>query len=214
MKFKPLFFVTAAFMFLLGAMDSLRGVFAPLFTSFYGMTSAQLGMILSASYLGCLIFMPVGGFMIDRCGIRKTMVTMTLLLSASAFILLFSTGFASLTMGFLFSIGFSTLLNASANFYAGRFSDRNPMMWINIIYMMMCLGLTSSQFFMSRYAENVQAWHISELFFALVFIPIAIFFMKAKGLETVKADDKTSDVNDRNDTDWLSIVSVTLALTC
>ena len=51
MRNKGLYIVSAALMVILGVSDALRGIFTPLFTSVFGFSMSQVGVIVSASYL-------------------------------------------------------------------------------------------------------------------------------------------------------------------
>ena len=50
----------------LGASDALRGVFAPIFQSHFRLNTVQLSMIITISYVGNLLFLSLGGMVVDR----------------------------------------------------------------------------------------------------------------------------------------------------
>ena len=44
----------------LGSSDSLRGIFSPVFSSHFALSATQLGLIVTVSYIGNLVFLLVG----------------------------------------------------------------------------------------------------------------------------------------------------------
>ena len=55
------FLCFAVLMFGLGSSDSLRGIFAPVFQNRYALSDPQLSMIVTISYVGNLLFLSLGG---------------------------------------------------------------------------------------------------------------------------------------------------------
>ena len=53
-------------MIVLGASDSLRGIFSIVFQDYYELSTTQLSMIVTISYLGNLVFLLCGGNFLDR----------------------------------------------------------------------------------------------------------------------------------------------------
>ena len=75
-------------MVILGLSDALRGIFTPLFTDIFGFSMAQVGIIVSASYLGNLVCLLFGGVILDKIGRKKAMALFVLALAISELILL------------------------------------------------------------------------------------------------------------------------------
>lgn len=102
-------------MIVLGMSDSLRGVFAPIFKDTFELSAAKVSMIISVSYAGNLIFLFVGGKLLDTFK-KKYVMLGTLLLWMSALLLYFFTkSYTLLLCGMIFSMGASTLLSTSVN---------------------------------------------------------------------------------------------------
>ena len=55
------FFAFVVLMVGLGSNDSLRGIFSTIFQEHFSLTTTQLGLIVTASYIGNLVFLLVGG---------------------------------------------------------------------------------------------------------------------------------------------------------
>ena len=53
-------------MILTGISDSLRGVFLPTFQTHFALSSTQSSMIIMVSYIGNLIFLLIGGKLVDK----------------------------------------------------------------------------------------------------------------------------------------------------
>ena len=49
----------------LGSSDALRGIFAPVFQSRYQLNESQLSLMITVSYIGNLLFLSVGGKLLD-----------------------------------------------------------------------------------------------------------------------------------------------------
>ncbi len=64
-------------MIVLGMSDSLRGVFAPVFKETFGLSNTKVSMIISVSYAGNLIFLFIGGKLLDTFK-KKTVMLCTL----------------------------------------------------------------------------------------------------------------------------------------
>ena len=102
-------------MIVLGMSDSLRGVFAPVFKETFGLSNTKVSMIISVSYAGNLIFLFIGGKLLDTFK-KKTVMLCTLLMWMSALLLYFFTkSYTLLLCGMIFSMGASTLLSTSVN---------------------------------------------------------------------------------------------------
>ena len=105
MRNKGLYAVCALLMVILGTSDALRGIFTPLFTSVYGFSMSQVGVIVSASYLGNLICLLFGGMLLDRMGRKRAMAMFIIALALSEVLLLFGSRYAMLVLGFFLSLG-------------------------------------------------------------------------------------------------------------
>ena len=58
----------------LGSSDSLRGIFSPVFSSHFALSATQLGLIVTVSYIGNLVFLLVGGNVIERFEKKKALL--------------------------------------------------------------------------------------------------------------------------------------------
>ena len=72
----------------LGSSDSLRGIFSPVFSSHFALSATQLGLIVTVSYIGNLVFLLVGGNVIERFEKKKALLALG---AAAVLLLAFST---------------------------------------------------------------------------------------------------------------------------
>ena len=66
-------------MFVLGASDALRGVFLPVFRDSFSLSQSQSSAIIMCSYIGSLLFLCIGGRLVDRISRKKFMYGVMLL---------------------------------------------------------------------------------------------------------------------------------------
>lgn len=178
MKNKLFFALCAVLMVLLGTSDALRGIFSPLFLSSFGFSEAMVGVIVSASYLGNLVFLLIGGNILDRLGIRKSMFFFIIMMALSLCLLLFGYVYSILIAGFFLTLGLSTLLNTSINIASDNFSDNNSLSYLNILFFIQGIGTSGSQLLLSPYADSKKAWNITLIVLASLMIPILMMLMR------------------------------------
>ena len=73
-------------MILTGISDSLRGVFLPTFQTHFALSSTQSSMIIMVSYIGNLIFLLIGGKLVDKYQ-KKPVILCILGIWSAAFLL-------------------------------------------------------------------------------------------------------------------------------
>ena len=61
----------------LGANDALRGIFAPVFQERYDLNGSQLSLIVTISYVGNLLFLSIGGKLLDLFPRKNVAVAVT-----------------------------------------------------------------------------------------------------------------------------------------
>ena len=61
-------------MIVMGASDSLRGIFAVMFREHFELSAFQISLIITVSYLGNLIFLFFGGAFLDRYHKKKALL--------------------------------------------------------------------------------------------------------------------------------------------
>ena len=72
------FFAFVVLMVGLGSNDSLRGIFSTIFQEHFSLTTTQLGLIVTASYIGNLVFLLVGGNLSTRFSKKRVLQVLIL----------------------------------------------------------------------------------------------------------------------------------------
>ena len=180
MRNRALYLVCALLMVLLGISDTLRGVFTPLFTEVYGFSMSQIGLIVSISYLGNLVCLLCGGFILDKIGRKKTIAAFALALALSELLLLGGREYLILAVGFFLALGISTLLNTAINLISDSFSNTRSLMLLNALFFIQGIGTSGSQLILSRFSASTAAWNAVLISIAVLLVPIAIAVSRMK----------------------------------
>lgn len=162
-------------MILTGVSDALRGVFLPTFQTHFSLSSTQSSMIIMVSYIGNLIFLLIGGKLVDKYQ-KKPVILCILGIWSLAFLLYTVTeNYWCLLFGMIFSMGASTLLSTTINILTPVIFLSSPGLIINLFGFIQGLGTSGSQNLIGRFAENISAWHISNaVMLAVVLVMMAL----------------------------------------
>ena len=174
MKNKGLYAVSALLMVILGVSDALRGIFTPLFTTVFGFSMSEVGLIVSASYLGNLVCLLFGGIILDRIGRKRAMAVFIAALAVSELILLAGRVYFLLVLGFFLTLGISTLLNTTINLLSDSFSAAKSLMLLNVLVFLQGIGTSGSQFILSRFSSDVMVWNGILIGMAVLLVPLCI----------------------------------------
>lgn len=214
MKNKALYIICALLMVILGLSDALRGIFTPLFTDIFGFSMAQVGIIVSASYLGNLVCLLFGGVILDKIGRKKAMALFVLALAISELILLGGRVYFLLVLGFFLTLGISTLLNTTMNLLSDSFSATKSLMLLNALFFLQGIGTSGSQFILSRFSSSVMVWNGVLIAMAVLLIPlcIAITRIHTEGKAEVKKNEEASPENNVKKLQFFPIAMITISL--
>ena len=207
-----LFLVSALLMILLGVNDALRGIFTPLFTSVFGFSTSQVGVIVSASYLGNLTCLLFGGMILDKIGRKKAMAVFIAALAVSEILLLFGNVFPILIIGFFLSLGISTLLNTTINLLSDTFPPSRSLMYLSMLFFLQGIGTSGSQLILTRYASNVAVWHGVLIALAVLLVPIFFAVFRLDMGSDVKIEAGSSSAKDKNGIRYVPLLLITLSL--
>lgn len=214
MKNKALYIICALLMVILGLSDALRGIFTPLFTDIFGFSMAQVGIIVSASYLGNLVCLLFGGVILDKIGRKKAMALFVLALAISELILLGGRVYFLLVLGFFLTLGISTLLNTTMNLLSDSFSATKSLMLLNALFFLQGIGTSGSQFILSRFSSSVMVWNGVLIAMAVLLIPlcIAITRIHTEGKAEVKKNEEASPENNVKKLQFFPIAMIAISL--
>lgn len=175
---KIMMFCFALLMAGLGMSDALRGIFAPVFQERYGLSDRLLSWIVVASYLGNLLFLSVGGKLLDRFPRRKVMAGAAGIWLAAALLNLTTDRYGTLVAAMFLALGSSTLLNTSVNIMTPVVCTGYAGLMVNVFFFIQGLGTSGSQFLFGHYAFSYQGWRMANAAMAVLAIfVIAMFLM-------------------------------------
>lgn len=145
-------------MIVLGASDALRGVFLPRFQEHFDLSKFQSSMIIMISYVGNLLFLFVGGYVIDRVSKKKFIAAVMLMWMSALCVYLFVDSYALLLVCMIFSMGASTMLSTTVNIITPLVFAA-PAFFINVFNFMQGAGISAAQNAGGRVADSFSAWH-------------------------------------------------------
>lgn len=180
----------------LGASDALRGIYSPVFQERYALSEAQLSQLLTVSYLGNLLFLGIGGKMLDRFGKKAVMTAMMCLWGVSMLLNAATDQYGMILVSVFMALGASTLLNTSVNLATPLISARYAGLLVNIFFFIQGVGTSLSQFLLGRFAFSYAGWRgISLVLFAVAAVCIVLFLCSFFSNGTVKpvANDENGE---------------------
>lgn len=142
----------------LGSSDALRGIFAPVFKERYTLNESQISLIVTASYLGNLLFLSIGGKLLDTFSRKKVVLAVTALWAGAAVLNLFTDSYGWLLVAMFVSLGASTLLNTTVNILTPVVCAGYAGLMVNVFFFIQGIGTSASQFLLGRYAFSYGGW--------------------------------------------------------
>lgn len=140
----------AVLMFALGSSDSLRGIFAPVFQEKFVLTDAQLSMMVTISYIGNLLFLSIGGKLLDTFGRKRVMISVTALWFLAMVLNVVTENYVCIMISMFFALGASTLLNTSVNIMTPVLFAGSAGLMVNVFFFIQGIGTSGSQFLRSE----------------------------------------------------------------
>ena len=145
------FLCFAVLMFGLGSSDSLRGIFAPVFQNRYALNDTQLSLIVTISYVGNLLFLSLGGKLLDTFGRKTVVLSVTAIWVLSMLLNVVSDSYICILISMFFALGASTLLNTTVNILTPVVFSGYAGLMVNIFFFIQGIGTSGSQFVLGRY---------------------------------------------------------------
>ena len=145
------FLCFAVLMFGLGSSDSLRGIFAPAFQNRYALSDTQLSLIVTISYVGNLLFLSLGGKLLDTFGRKTVVLSVTAIWVLSMLLNVVSDSYICILISMFFALGASTLLNTTVNILTPVVFSGYAGLMVNIFFFIQGIGTSGSQFVLGRY---------------------------------------------------------------
>ena len=114
--------------------NSLRGIFSTIFQEHFSLTTTQLGLIVTASYIGNLVFLLVGGNLSTRFSKKRVLQVLILIWMAALALFAFTSNYTVLLIGMALALGSSTLLNTTMNLITPLLFATAPGFFVNFLF--------------------------------------------------------------------------------
>lgn len=157
------FFAFVVLMVGLGSNDSLRGIFSTIFQEHFSLTTTQLGLIVTASYIGNLVFLLVGGNLSTRFSKKRVLQVLILIWMATLALFAFTSNYTVLLIGMALALGSSTLLNTTMNLITPLLFATAPGFFVNFLFFTQEIGTSGSQYILGSHADGFAFWQHTNL---------------------------------------------------
>lgn len=157
------FFAFVVLMVGLGSNDSLRGIFSTIFQEHFSLTTTQLGLIVTASYIGNLVFLLVGGNLSTRFSKKRVLQVLILIWMAALALFAFTSNYTVLLIGMALALGSSTLLNTTMNLITPLLFATVPGFFVNFLFFTQEIGTSGSQYILGSHADGFAFWQHTNL---------------------------------------------------
>ena len=190
----------------LGSSDSLRGIFSPVFQEHYSVGGRGLSMMVVISYVGNLLFLSVGGKMMDTFDRKKVAMGMLGIWMAAVLLNVLTDSYPMILLSMFLALGASTMLNTTVNLLTPMVCAGYAGMMVNIFFFIQGIGTSGSQFLLGRFAFSYDGWKmINGVLFAVGLVSLGLFAMVNLKPEKEKTKPKTSQKKKPQDMPGASI---------
>lgn len=190
----------------LGSSDSLRGIFSPVFQEHYSVGGRGLSMMVLISYVGNLLFLSVGGKMMDTFDRKKVAMGMLGIWMAAVLLNVLTDSYPMILLSMFLALGASTMLNTTVNLLTPMVCAGYAGMMVNIFFFIQGIGTSGSQFLLGRFAFSYDGWKmINGVLFAVGLVSLGLFAMVNLKPEKEKTKPKTSQKKKPQDMPGASI---------
>lgn len=171
----------------LGSSDSLRGIFSPVFQEHYSVGGKGLSMMVVISYVGNLLFLSVGGKMMDTFDRKKVAMGMLGIWMAAVLLNVLTDSYPMILLSMFLALGASTMLNTTVNLLTPMVCAGYAGMMVNIFFFIQGIGTSGSQFLLGRFAFSYDGWKmINGVLFAVGLVSLGLFAMVNLKPEKIK----------------------------
>lgn len=143
----------------LGTGDALRGIYAPVFQERYLLSASQLSVIITVSYIGNLLFLSIGGKLLDRFPRKRVAILTVAIWMGAAAVNRFTDNYSCILVAMFLSLGASTLLNTTINILTPVMCAGYAGLMVNIFFFLQGIGTSASQYALVRYAFSYGGWN-------------------------------------------------------
>lgn len=161
----------------LGANDALRGIFAPVFQNRYDLSGSQLSLIVTISYVGNLLFLSIGGKLLDLFPRKNVAMAVTAVWAGAVLINLVTDSYMWILVSMFLALGASTLLNTTVNILTPAVFAGYAGLMVNVLFFIQGIGTSGSQFLLGRYAFHYEGWKWTNgVLLGIACLVVALFF--------------------------------------
>ena len=147
----------------LGSSDSLRGIFSTIFQQHFALSTTQLGLIVTVSYIGNLVFLLVGGNLSARFAKKRVLQVLMLIWMTALALFALTDSYPVLLVAMALVMGSSTLLNTTMNLITPLLFTTAPGFFVNFLFFTQGIGTSGSQFFLGSMADGFPFWQYTNL---------------------------------------------------
>ena len=161
----------------LGANDALRGIFAPVFQNRYDLSGSQLSLIVTISYVGNLLFLSIGGKLLDLFPRKNVAMAVTAVWAGAVLINLVTDSYMWILVSMFLALGASTLLNTTVNILTPAVFAGYAGLMVNVLFFIQGIGTSGSQFLLGRYDFHYEGWKWTNVILSgIAGLVMALFF--------------------------------------
>lgn len=189
-------------MMALGINDALRGIFAPIFQERYALSDTKLSFIVTVSYAGNLLFLSIGGKLLDTFPRKRVTAGAVCLWSLALIINLVSDNYYCILLTMFLALGASTLLNTTLNILAPAVFCGYGALMVNILFFLQGIGTSGSQFLLGRYGFSFGGWKFINVFMLTVGVIVLVLLSRLhvpQHSATLQADGTTAPAATRSE---------------
>lgn len=176
-------------MIAMGANDSLRGIFAMVFKEHFSLSTTQVSVIITVSYLGNLVFLFLGGAFIDRFRKKQVFISILLIWMTGIALFILTDNYLVLLAGMFLCVGASTLINTTINILVPVIFTASPGLIVNILYFVQGIGTSSSQNGIGRLSASFTTWKYINIGLAVLALS-GLLFLFFQEIPDVKGEKK------------------------
>ena len=135
-------------------------------------------MMVVISYVGNLLFLSVGGKMMDTFDRKKVAMGMLGIWMAAVLLNVLTDSYPMILLSMFLALGASTMLNTTVNLLTPMVCAGYAGMMVNIFFFIQGIGTSGSQFLLGRFAFSYDGWKmINGVLFAVGLVSLGLFAM-------------------------------------
>lgn len=146
-------------------------------------------MMVVISYVGNLLFLSVGGKMMDTFDRKKVAMGMLGIWMAAVLLNVLTDSYPMILLSMFLALGASTMLNTTVNLLTPMVCAGYAGMMVNIFFFIQGIGTSGSQFLLGRFAFSYDGWKmINGVLFAVGLVSLVLFAMVNLKPEKIKPE--------------------------